>query len=484
MSGGHFDVLIVGAGLSGIGAAVHLQQRCPDRSYAILEGRDAIGGTWDLFRYPGIRSDSDMYTLGYAFRPWRQQNAIADGPSILKYVRDTARDHGVDRAIRYGHSVKRASWSSADAKWTVEAEHGGATQRFTCSFLFLCGGYYKYSAGYTPDFPGIGRYQGRVVHPQKWTGDIDYAGKRVLVIGSGATAVTLVPELAKTAGHVTMLQRSPTYMVSRPSKDRIANWLRGWLPPMAAYTLTRWKQVLLQQYFFNLCRRRPALAKKMILGALQKELPAGYDIATHFTPRYNPWEQRMCLVPDSDLFDALRRKTASIVTGTIKTFTEKGVQLESGEALEADLVVTATGLDLEIFCGMELSVDGQRIDPATRYNYKGLMFSGMPNFATSFGYTNASWTLKCDLSCEYVCRLLNYMKKHGYRQAVPTLEAGTVKDVPWVDFSSGYIHRKLHLFPKQGSEAPWRLRQNYAMDILTLRYGRIDDGVLAFSAAS
>ncbi len=483
MAAEHFDVLIVGAGLSGIGAGVHLQKRCPERSYAILEGRDAIGGTWDLFRYPGIRSDSDMYTLGYSFRPWKEAKAIADGPSILRYVRDTAAEYGVDRKIRFGHRVKRASWSSAEARWTVEAERdGGQAARLTCNFLFVCGGYYKYEAGYTPQFPGIERFAGRIVHPQKWTDDIAYAGKRVLVIGSGATAVTLVPELAKTAAHVVMLQRSPTYMVARPSRDPVATRLRRWLPAKLAYLLTRWKQVLLQQYFFNLCRRRPEFAKNLILAGVRAHLGPDYDVATHFTPRYNPWEQRMCLVPDADFFRALRAGKASIVTGRIEAFTAKGVRLESGAELEADLIVTATGLDLEILAGIEIAVDGARIDPAKTFNYKGLMYSGVPNLATSFGYTNASWTLKCDLTCEYVCRLLNHMRRHGYAQCTPRLDDAGIGEQPWVDFSSGYIQRSLHLFPKQGSRAPWRLRQNYALDLMTLRFGRIDDGVLEFTA--
>jgi len=479
----HFDVLIVGAGLSGIGAGYHLQTRCPGRTYAILEGRDAIGGTWDLFRYPGIRSDSDMYTLGYSFRPWEEANAIADGPSILKYVRDTAREHGIDRRIRFGHQVKRASWSSQEARWTVAAERGSAKDQaqFTCSFLFVCGGYYKYSEGYTPEFPGMARFAGRIVHPQKWTDDIDYAGKRVVVIGSGATAVTLVPELAKKAAHVTMLQRSPTWVVARPAKDEGAIKLRKWLPSMLAYAITRWKRVLLQQYFFNLCRRNPARARQLILGGVRAYLGPDYDVDRHFTPRYNPWEQRLCLVPDADLFLAIRSKKASVVTDRIETFTEKGIRLASGAELEADMIVTATGLNLEVLSGLQITVDGERVDPAKTYNYKGLMYSGVPNLASSFGYTNASWTLKCDLTCEYVCRLLNYMKKHGCRQCTPR-DAGTdIGGEPWVDFSSGYIQRSLHLFPKQGSKPPWRLHQNYARDIMTLRFGRIDDGVMEFS---
>jgi cation diffusion facilitator CzcD-associated flavoprotein CzcO len=479
----HVDVLIIGAGLSGIGAGVHLQKHCPGRCYAILEGRASMGGTWDLFRYPGIRSDSDMYTLGYSFKPWEEAKAIADGPSILKYIQDTAREYGIDRRIRYHHQVQRASWSTQDARWSVEAERGSAKEpvRITCNFLFVCGGYYKYSAGYTPGFPGTERFKGRIVHPQKWTADIDYAGKRVVVIGSGATAVTLVPEMAKTAAQVTMLQRSPTYVVARPAEDGMANWLRRHFPAMFAYGITRWKRVLLQQYFFNLCRRRPAYAKKLILGGVRAYLGPDYDVDRHFTPRYNPWEQRMCLVPDADLFTAIRSGKASVVTDQIETFTEKGLQLKSGAELDADLIVTATGLDLEILSGVQIKVDGKVVDPAKTYNYKGLMYSGVPNLASSFGYTNASWTLKCDLSCEYVCRLLNHMKKHGYAQCTPRLNDATVTAEPWVDFSSGYIQRTMHLFPKQGSKAPWKLRQNYARDIMTLRFGRIDDGVMEFT---
>jgi len=481
MGSEHLDVLIVGAGLSGIGAGVHLQKRSPGRTYAILEGRERLGGTWDLFRYPGIRSDSDMYTLGYAFKPWEEAKAIADGPSILRYVNETAREHGIDRRIRYGHRVRRASWSSGDACWTVVAEHAGAEVELTCSFLFVCGGYYKYAEGYTPEFAGKEDFQGRIVHPQHWPEDLDYAGKRVVVIGSGATAVTLVPEMAKKAAHVTMLQRSPTYVVARPSEDDLANKLRRHLPAMLAYGLSRWKRVLLQQYFFNLCRRKPAHAKKLILSGVRACMGPDYDVATHFTPRYNPWEQRLCLVPDADLFIALRRKTASIVTDEIETFTAKGLRLKSGAELEADLIVTATGLNLEVLGGVGLAVEGKAVDLATTFNYKGLMYSGVPNLASSFGYTNASWTLKCDLTCEYVCRLLNHMRKHGYAQCTPRLTDASVTAEPWIDFSSGYVQRTLGRFPKQGSKAPWKLRQNYALDILTLRFGRIDDGVMEFS---
>ena len=479
----HFDVLIVGAGLSGIGAGQHLQSRCPDRSYAILEGRERMGGTWDLFRYPGVRSDSDMYTLGYAFRPWTDPKAIADGPAILKYVQDTARDHGIDKRIRYGHRVKRAAWSTPDARWTVDIEHGesNAALQLSCNFLFMCSGYYRYDAGYTPAFDGIESFRGRVVHPQQWTPDIAHAGKRVVVIGSGATAVTLVPELAKTTAHVTMLQRSPTYVVARPSQDGIANGLRRVLPAKLAYSLARWKQVLLTMYFFNLCRRNPGRAKWLLLGGVRAQLGRDYDIARHFTPRYNPWEQRLCLVPDGDLFEAIRAKRASVVTDEIDRFTETGLRLKSGAVIEADLVVTATGLNLQVLGGLQVTVDGAAIDWPRTMSYKGLMFDGVPNLASAFGYTNASWTLKCDLTCEYVCRLLSHMKAQGRRQCTPRNTDASVTEQPWIDFSSGYVQRSLALFPKQGSRAPWKAHQNYARDIATLRYGKLDDGAMVFS---
>lgn len=479
----HVDVLIVGAGLSGIGAACHLQKNCPERSCLILEGREAIGGTWDLFRYPGVRSDSDMYTLGYRFKPWTHPKAIADGPSILNYIRETAQEHGVDRQIRFGHKVKGASWSSADASWTVEVERlpSGESLRLSCNFLFLCSGYYRYDAGYTPAFPGVERFGGRVVHPQKWTPDIAYAGKRVVVIGSGATAVTLVPELAKEAAHVVMLQRSPTYVVSRPSQDPIAAWLRRWLPPRAAYGLTRWKNVLLGMYFYRLARRRPQRVKKLIVGGIQAAIGAKVDVARHFTPRYNPWDQRICLVPDGDLFRALYTGRASVVTDEIETFTEKGIQLRSGEELEADLIVTATGLVLSSFGDLDLRVDGRPVEGPKTFGYKGMMYSDVPNLASSFGYTNASWTLKCDLTCEYLCRLLNHMARHGYRQCTPRVTDPTLTAEPWLDFSSGYVQRAIAQLPKQGSKAPWRLHQNYIRDLINLRFGKVDDGVMEFS---
>jgi cation diffusion facilitator CzcD-associated flavoprotein CzcO len=483
MTSQHFDVVIVGAGLSGIGAAVHLQKNCPERTYAILEGRDAIGGTWDLFRYPGVRSDSDMYTLGYSFRPWTDAKAIADGPSILRYIRDTAREHGIEGHIRFGHNVKRASWSSADARWTVEAQKGpdGEVVELTCNFLFMCSGYYNYERGYEPEFPGRERFAGPVVHPQKWTPDVDYGGKRVVVIGSGATAVTLVPAMARTAAHVTMLQRSPTYIVSLPAEDGIANRLNRLLPSRLAYAITRWKNVILTTLFFHASRRWPDRMKKLIVAGVRQALGRGFDVEKHFTPRYNPWDQRLCLVPDSDLFAAIKAGRASVVTDHVETFTEKGIRLRSGEELEADLVVTATGLDLVVLGGVELTVDGRSVELPKTMSYKGMMFADVPNLASAIGYTNASWTLKCDLTCEYVCRLLNHMAAHGVRQCTPRRNDPSVTEQPWIDFTSGYVQRSLHKFPKQGSKKPWRLYQNYLLDLVTLRLGSVDDGTMEFS---
>lgn len=483
MPASHFDVLIVGAGLSGIGASYHLQAKCPGRSYAILEGRDCIGGTWDLFRYPGVRSDSDMYTLGYSFRPWTEAKSIADGHSILNYVRETARVYGIDRNIRFNHRAVRADWSSQDAVWTVAVERGpdNTVEHFTCNFLFMCSGYYKYDKGYTPDFPGLKNFAGRVAHPQQWTEDIDYAGKKVVVIGSGATAVTLVPEMARTAEHVTMLQRSPTYVVARPEQDAIANWLRARLPAKLAYGMTRWKNVLLGMYFFRLCKRKPDHVKQLILGGVRQALGAEYDVDTHFTPSYKPWDQRLCLVPNGDLFASIKSGKSSVVTDHIETFTTKGIRLRSGAEIEADIVVTATGLDLQVLGGLSVSVDGVNVDFSKTMNYKGLMYSGVPNFAAAFGYTNASWTLKCDLTCEYVCRLLNYMQANGYAQCTPRQNDPTVTEVPWIDFSSGYVQRALDKFPKQGSRKPWRLYQNYALDIVSLRFGSVTGDDIEYS---
>ena len=476
----HFDVLIVGAGLSGIGAGYHLQANCPGKTYAILEGREALGGTWDLFRYPGIRSDSDMYTLGFSFRPWTNPKAIADGPSILAYLQETAEMYGIDRKIRYRHWVESARWSSSDQRWTVRVKVDDEAREYTCNFLFMCAGYYDYDAGYTPDFKGVDSFRGRVVHPQKWTEDIDYDDKRVVVIGSGATAMTLVPELSKKAAQVTMLQRSPTYVVSAPEQDKVANWLRAKLPAKRAYALTRWKNVLLGMAFYNYTRKFPNSARKFIVGKVREALGESYDVETHFNPSYNPWDQRLCLVPEGDLFKAIKRGDVDVVTDTIDTFTETGLKLASGKELEADLVVTATGLQLKFLGGMSVRVDDREVVPNELLTYKGMMFSDVPNLAMSIGYTNASWTLKCDLTCEYVCRLLNHMDAHGFSTCTPRRRGG-VEPEPLLDFSSGYVQRALHLFPRGGNKAPWKLYQNYALDTLALRRGSVEDGTMEFA---
>ena len=479
----HFDVLIVGAGLSGIGAACHLQKLCPGKSYAILEGRAAIGGTWDLFRYPGVRSDSDMFTLGYGFRPWRQAKAIADGPSIRDYVAETAAQHGIDRHIRFNHWVTDVSWSSGEARWTVTATHDGAPIRTTGNFLWMCSGYYRYREGYTPEFNGRERFGGQIIHPQKWPEDLDYAGKRVVVIGSGATAVTLIPSMADKAAHIVMLQRSPSYMYAMPATSPLAKFLQGFLPLSWAYWLMRWQRIVFQQYLFKLARARPKKTAERLIGMARDRLPAGYDVETHFRPNYNPWDQRLCLVPDDDLFEAITADKASVVTDEIETFTEKGVLLKSGEELEADIIVTATGLALEALGGADVFVDGEKVDIGRTLTYRGMMYSGVPNLVSVFGYLNASWTLRADLISEYVCRLLKYMDGHGYAQARPVNRDPAMALEPYADFSSGYIMRALDLLPKQG-RAPWRHPQDYARDVFAMRYGRLDDGVMEFRKAA
>ena len=478
------DVLVVGAGISGIDAAYHLQTYSPGKTYLILEARDDLGGTWDLFRYPGIRSDSDMHTLGFSFRPWTEAKAIADGPSIKKYLRDTARDYGIDKHIRYQHRVTGAAWDSATARWVVDVERGADREKVTISarFLFMCSGYYRYDEGFTPPFDGRADYKGQIVHPQHWPDNLDYKGKRVIVIGSGATAVTLIPELAREAAHVTMLQRSPTYMVSRPSQDKIANALRKVLPSRIAYGLTRWKNVLFGMYFYNKTRTNPQGVNDFVLGKVKELLPPGYDMA-HFTPSYNVWDQRLCLVPDDDLFGAIKNGTADVVTGHIDRFTADGIRLNDGRELPADIVVTATGLNLQLLSGIDFSVDGAKVDLARTMTYKAMMFSGVPNLATSFGYTNASWTLKADLTCMYVARLLNHMDRTGTQIATPVLDDPDVIEEPWLSFSSGYVQRALDTLPKQGSKRPWRVHQNYALDMLDLKFGKVDDGAMRFTKA-
>jgi cation diffusion facilitator CzcD-associated flavoprotein CzcO len=476
-------VLIVGAGLSGIGAAWHLEDRRPGTTYAVLEAREDLGGTWDLFRYPGIRSDSDMHTLGYRFRPWTLSKTITDGASILEYVRDTAHEAGIDRQIRYRHKVVRAEWSTAERRWLIEAERTdtGETVHFTCGFFWMCSGYFRYDEGYTPEFEGVESFAGRVVHPQHWPKDLEYEGKRIVVIGSGATAVTLVPAMAEDAAHVTMLQRSPTYVASLPAVDPVAKSLRRFLPDRAVYPIVRWKNVLLQTLVYQLSRRRPDVLRKFLRQGVERALPPGYDIDTHFEPRYDPWDQRLCAVPDGDLFKAISNGDAEVVTDRIEAFTERGLRLESGRELEADIIVTATGLNLLFLGGVEVSVDGEAVEIPSRMTYKGMMLNGVPNSALTVGYTNASWTLKADLTSEYVCRLLAHMDEHGYDKCVAEVTDPSVTPEPLLDFTSGYVLRSIDQLPKSGSKEPWKLRQNYVFDLRTIRRAPIDDGALRFS---
>jgi cation diffusion facilitator CzcD-associated flavoprotein CzcO len=475
----HVDVLIVGAGLSGIGAACHLQRESPGKSVAILEAREAIGGTWDLFRYPGIRSDSDMFTLGYSFKPWTNAKAIADGDDIREYVRETAREYGVEAKIRFQHRVVSAEWSSETARWTVHAHRDDTdeTVQLTCSFLYTCSGYYRYDQGYTPDFPGTEEFTGQIVHPQHWPADLDYAGKKVVVIGSGATAVTLVPAMAETAAHVTMLQRSPSYILSMPAKDAVADTLRDKLPAGVAYPIIRWKNVLLTMLMFQLSRRVPSVVKSVLRKGVTAQLPEGYDVDKHFKPRYDPWDERLCLVPDGDFFKSLRAGRSSVVTDRIERFTEKGIRLTSGAELEADVIITATGLNLQAVGGMQLTVDGKDVNLPDTVAYKGIMLSGVPNFALTLGYTNASWTLKADLVGEYICRLLNQMDARGQQIVTPLAPEAGQPLTPFLDLKSGYVQRSIDSLPKQGPAAPWKAYQNYVRDLLLLRRGPVDDGL-------
>ncbi|MET3106474.1 monooxygenase [Oxalobacteraceae bacterium GrIS 2.11] len=475
------DVLIIGAGLSGIGAAHQLQQHCPEKRYVILEARDSIGGTWDLFRYPGIRSDSDMYTLGYRFKPWTNPKAIADGPSILAYIRETAAEGHVTPHIRFGHKALSAAWSSSDACWSVVVARTDTGEQSTirARFLYGCSGYYSYDEAYRPEFPDEAAFKGVTVIPQFWPKDLDYRGKQIVVIGSGATAVTVVPAMAETAAHVTMLQRSPSYVVSRPSEDIIAHGLRSILPARLAYALTRWKNVFEAMFYYKIARSYPAAFKQRVIDMASRELTPDFDVATHFTPNYNPWDQRLCAVPDGDLFGAIRKGQVSVVTDTIASFTPDGIRLQSGKTLTADVIVIATGLKLKLLGGMSLTVDGKPVIPNEAMVYKGMMLSDVPNFALAFGYTNSSWTLKADLTTGYVCRLLKFMDKHGKTVAVPRREAD-VAPLPFMNFTSGYVQRAEQLLPRQGSRRPWQVYQNYLQDLLTIRYGRIDDGVMQF----
>jgi monooxygenase len=485
----HVDVLIVGAGISGIGAAYYLQQEHPGRSYAILEARGATGGTWDLFRYPGIRSDSDLHTFGYEFKPWRDEDAIASADKILAYLRETVAENGIDAKIRFHHQVLGAAWSSDDARWTVDVERFGTTEdseelvQFSANWIFCAGGYYRYDQGYTPEFPGGDRFRGRIVHPQHWPEDLDYAGKKVVVIGSGATAVTLVPSMAGTAAHVTMLQRSPTYVLPVPAKDAFANVAQKVLGAKRGYALARRKNIFKQRAVYQLSQKYPGAARRLIRHLNAKELPTGYPVDEHFNPTYNPWDQRLCTVPDADLFKAISSGAASVVTDRIATFTETGVQLESGKHLEADIIVTATGLNLQLLGGMSLTVDGTSVDVADTVAYKAMMLAGVPNFAFAFGYTNSSWTLKVGLLCEHFCRLLSHMDTRGYDIARAEVDDPGMQTRPLLDLSAGYVQRALDRMPKQGSGEPWRVSMNYYYDVERLREGAVDDPNLHFSSA-
>lgn len=483
MSVEHLDVLIIGAGLSGIGAACHLQKQCPGKSYAILEGRESLGGTWDLFRYPGIRSDSDMFTLGYNFKPWTDPKAIADGPSILSYIRDTAREHRVEERIRFRHRVLKADWNSDSARWNLTVQRGDEEEpvRMSAQFLFMCTGYYRYDAGYTPEFAGRESFGGQIIHPQLWPESFDYGGKRIVVIGSGATAVTLVPSLTDKAAHVTMLQRSPSYVITLPQKDPISNFLRRFLPENWVYRQARARNVTMQMIFFMASKAFPGAVRKLMLKLASLQLGKNFDMR-HFSPRYKPWDERVCCVPDGDLFKALRQGKASVVTDHIERFCEKGIVLKSGQVLEADVIVTATGLDLVMFGGAELAVDGKPFDVTQSMGYRGIMLRDLPNLAAIVGYTNASWTLKADLSSEYFCRLINHLDAIGMRQCTPRQTHGQVKEEPFLNLNSGYIQRAADKMPKQGDRAPWKLYQNYALDLALLRYGKVEDGYLTFTS--
>jgi len=477
----HLDVVVVGAGISGVSAAWHLQDRCPTKSYAILDKRENMGGTWDLFRYPGIRSDSDMYTLGFRFRPWTGHQSIADGKPILDYVKSTAAMYGIDKHIRFNHKVISADWNSDENRWTVHVDADGSERTISCSFLFLCSGYYNYEQGYSPTFAGSEDFTGPIIHPQHWPEDLDYANKNIVVIGSGATAVTLVPALANSgAKHVTMLQRSPTYIISQPDQEPWAAKLK-WLPDDKAYTVIRWKNVLRQSLMYQACQKLPRRMRKTLMDLARRQLPESYDVEKHFGPRYKPWDQRLCLVPNGDLFRTIRRGQTEVVTDTIERFTATGILLDSGRELPADIIVTATGLNLQLFGGATVTVDGQPVDLTQTMAYKGMMLSGLPNLAYTVGYTNIGWTLKADLVSEFVCRLLNHMDANGFDTVVPEHPGPDVDERPFMEFTPGYVLRSLQELPKQGSRVPWRLNQNYLRDIGLIRRGKVDDEGLRFA---
>ena len=476
----HKDIVVVGAGISGIAAGYNFRKSCPNKSFVILEGRDNIGGTWDLFKYPGIRSDSDMHTLGYRFKPWIHDKSIADGPSILEYLQETVDENNLMKDILLNHKVSSANWCSIKLLWELEIEEKGQIKNMTCNFLFLCGGYYSYTKPHMPYFKNQESFEGQIIHPQFWNENIDYKNKKIAVIGSGATAVTIVPEIAKKAEHVVMIQRSPTYVVSRPSEDVINKFLRKFLPVRVTYFLIRWKNILFQSWTFFLARKYPDATKNKILDMVKNELGKDYDVEKHFTPTYRPWDQRICLVPDSDLFESIKNRKASVMTDTIKEFKSDGISLNSGANVKADIIVTATGIELNSLNGINVTIDNVAVQPNKRLTYKGMLLSGVPNFAMSFGYVNASWTLRADLTCEYVCRLINLMDKKGVGCCEPIDDKDAYGDDRLIDFTSGYFERGLKLMPKQGNKAPWKNYQNYLKDIFAVRIFSIKDSNLKF----
>lgn len=480
----HFDVIIIGAGLSGIGAACHLKRNCPSKTFAMLEGRSSIGGTWDLFKYPGIRSDSDMHTFAYSFKPWMYDKTISDGATIMKYLHETIVDYKLEQHVRCNKWITEISWDSNENKWTIEGQDKECNEaiHLTCNFILSCTGYYDYDEGYTPDFKGLEKYKGQFVHPQKWTADIDYKNKEVIIIGSGATAITLLPSMADKTKHITMLQRSPTYVVSMPKHDAFSKFVKRWLPAKTAHFLGRWKHILRQIYFYSISKKKPKQVRYYIKNEIKKVIREDFDVETHFNPKYDPWDERICAVVDNDLFKAINEGKCSVETDSIDSFTENGILLESGKELKADLVVSATGLKIKFVGGITIKVDGEILDPSKLINYKGMMLEGVPNMAAIAGYTNASWTLKADLVGEYVCRLLNHMDRKGQASCTPTLSDGKVEIEPASDLASGYIQRALDRLPKQGDRYPWKLNQNYIKDMIALRYKSVDDGYLIFES--
>lgn len=479
----YIDVAIIGAGISGISAATHLKNKCPNKSFQVFEKRSAIGGTWDLFKYPGIRSDSDMFTLGFSFKPWKERKAIADGPSIMNYLKETVSENNLEECINYNQSLIKAEWSTSDAIWKITILNSSTNkeQIVNCKFLFMCSGYYSYDNGYTPEFNGIEKFDGSIIHPQKWSEDVDYENKKVVIIGSGATAVTLVPEVAKKASKVTMLQRSPTYIVAYPDEDMFSNILKAIFPSKISYAITRFRNVLLQQWIYTQCKKFPKYMKKFLLNRIREYL-SDEEIEKNFTPSYNPWEQRMCLVPNGDFFMSIKENKASVVTDEINNFTSNSIRLKSGKELEADLIVTATGLNLKLLGGVDLLVDGKKIEISSTMTYKSMMFSDVPNFISTFGYLNASWTLKADLTSQYACRLINLMDKKNYKYCSPRIPCNVIEDKNWLaaDFSSGYIQRAKHLFPKQGNKAPWKNYQNYIKDWFDIKFNKLHDSSMKF----